>query len=90
MVPTLKAPPAHIVPAPVERGVILDEIEVQSQGRVYHVRLGMPCGVNGAPRTHGVVRIPSNRLTLFVDCDGSTGVDVLQDDSAGSATLPKK
>jgi hypothetical protein len=69
---------------------MLEEIQVESQGRVYHIKLGMPCGLTGAPKTHGLVRVPSDKLVLFVDCDGSTGVDVLQDDAAGSVALPKK
>lgn len=89
--PVTTAPPAHV--APVQQGVTLDEIQVESQGRVYHIRLGMACGVNGIPSIRKIVRIPSNKETLYVDCDGSTGVDVLQDPTPAVQTgtlAPKK
>jgi hypothetical protein len=82
------APAPHVAPAP--QFVTLDEVQIESQGHVYHVRLGMPCGVNGSPMIRRIVRVPSNKLTLFVDCDGSTGVDVLSDSPAGTAAAAKK
>ena len=80
-------PPPYVAPAPV--GVTLGEVQVESQGRVYHIRLGMPCGVDGRPLIRKLVRVPSNTETIFVDCDGSMGFDILQDPETG-ATAPKK
>lgn len=80
--------PAHVAPGP--QYVTLDEVQVESQGRVFHVRLGMPCGVNGVPLIRRVVRVPSNKLTMYIDCDGSTGVDVLQDAPAAGSGPPAK
>jgi hypothetical protein len=85
--PLHQVPPVHASPAP--QGVTLDEVQIESQGRVYHVRLGMPCASNGIPAVRRVVRTPSNKETLFVDCDGSTGVDVIADPPQTGAAMPK-